>query len=147
MDNTMAGLAQRLLNKPERITVAGKKTTMENIEQRLHVADDLRHKNRLLQHFVSDINLTKAIIFSATKKDADALAQELYEQGHKVAALHGDMNQRARHRCGRSRPRCDRDQPCNQLRPPQIRRGLRPPDRPDRPRRRSRYCRLLRLDQ
>jgi superfamily II DNA/RNA helicase len=98
MDNIMAKLAQRLLNNPERITVAGKKTTLENIEQRLHVADDLRHKNRLLQHFVSDITLTKAIIFSATKRDADALAQELYEQGHKVAALHGDMNQRARNR-------------------------------------------------
>ena len=98
MDNIMARLAQRLLNNPERITVAGKKTTLDNIEQRLHVADDLRHKNRLLQHFVADTSVTKAIIFSATKRDADALAQELYEQGHKVAALHGDMNQGARNR-------------------------------------------------
>jgi superfamily II DNA/RNA helicase len=98
MDNTMARLAQRLLKTPERITVAGKKTTLENIEQRLHVADDLRHKNRLLQHFVSDSSVTKAIIFSATKRDADALAQELYAQGHQVAALHGDMNQSARNR-------------------------------------------------
>jgi superfamily II DNA/RNA helicase len=98
MDATMARLAQRLLKNPERITVAGKKTTLENIEQRLHVADDLRHKNRLLQHFVSDESVTKAIIFSATKRDADAMAQELYEQGHQVAALHGDMNQGARNR-------------------------------------------------
>ena len=98
MDNTMARLAQRLLNNPERITVAGKKTTLDNIEQRLHVADDLRHKNRLLQHFVADASVTKAIIFSATKRDADALAQELFEQGHQVAALHGDMNQGARNR-------------------------------------------------
>lgn len=98
MDNTMARLAQRLLKNPERITVAGKKTTLDNIEQRLHVADDLRHKNRLLQHFVADVSVTKAIIFSATKRDADALAQELYEQGHQVAALHGDMNQRERNR-------------------------------------------------
>ncbi|MCM2359014.1 MAG: DEAD/DEAH box helicase [Geobacteraceae bacterium] len=98
MDNTMARLAQRLLNNPERITIAGQKTTLDNIEQRLHVADDLRHKNRLLQHFVSDESVTKAIIFSATKRDADALAQELYEQGHRVAALHGDMNQGARNR-------------------------------------------------
>jgi superfamily II DNA/RNA helicase len=98
MDTTMARLAQRLLKNPERITVAGKKATLDNIEQRLHVADDLRHKNRLLQHFVSDESVTKAIIFSATKRDADALAQELYEQGHRVAALHGDMNQGARNR-------------------------------------------------
>jgi superfamily II DNA/RNA helicase len=98
MDNAMARIAQRLLTNPERITVVGKKATLDNIEQRLHVADDLRHKNRLLQHFVSDVSLTKAIIFSATKRDADALARELYEQGHKVAALHGDMNQGARTR-------------------------------------------------
>ena len=98
MDATMARLAQRLLKNPERITVTGKKTTLDNIEQRLHVADDLRHKNRLLQHFVSDESVTKAIIFSATKRDADAMAQELYEQGHQVAALHGDMNQGARNR-------------------------------------------------
>jgi superfamily II DNA/RNA helicase len=98
MDNTMARLAQRLLNNPERITVAGKKTTLDNIEQRLHVADDFHHKNRLLQHFISDTTLTKAIIFSATKRDADALAQELHAQGHRVAALHGDMSQGARNR-------------------------------------------------
>ena len=98
LDATMARLAQRLLREPERINIAGKKATLDTIEQRLHVADDLRHKNRLLQHFISDVNLTKAIIFSATKRDADALAQELHAQGHRVAALHGDMNQRARNR-------------------------------------------------
>jgi superfamily II DNA/RNA helicase len=98
MDSTMARLAQRLLSNPERVTIAGRKTTLDTIEQRLHVADDLRHKNRLLQHFVTDESVTKAIIFSATKRDADALAQELYAQGHRVAALHGDMNQGARNR-------------------------------------------------
>ena len=75
MDNTMPELAERLLNDPERISCRGKQTTHENIEQRLHVADDLRHKNRLLQHFVADASVTKAIIFSATKRDADDLAR------------------------------------------------------------------------
>jgi superfamily II DNA/RNA helicase len=98
LDNTMARIAQRLLNNPERIAITGRKATLDNIEQRLHVADDLGHKSRLLQHFISDASLTKAIIFSATKRDADALAQGLFEQGHKVAALHGDMNQGARNR-------------------------------------------------
>lgn len=98
LDAAMARIAERLLNNPERITIAGKKATLDNIEQRLHVADDLGHKNLLLQHFVSDESVTKAIIFSATKRDADALARELHEQGHRVAALHGDMNQGARNR-------------------------------------------------
>lgn len=98
MDNAMAKLAQRLLKNPVRIEVAGKKTTLEAIEQRLHAADDMQHKNRLLQHLISDSSMTRAIIFSATKKNADQLANELHAQGHSAAALHGDMSQFARNR-------------------------------------------------
>jgi superfamily II DNA/RNA helicase len=42
--------------------------------------------------------LTRAIIFSATKRDADELARELSGSGHPAAALHGDMNQFARNK-------------------------------------------------
>ena len=98
MDSTMARLAQRLLTEPQRVEIAGKRTTHELIEQRLHVADDLQHKNRLLQHLLADKALSRAIIFSATKRDADALATELTRNGHSAAALHGDMSQGARNR-------------------------------------------------
>jgi len=96
-DNTLAALAQRLLNEPERIQIDTQKT-QHNIEQRLHVADDLDHKTRLLDHLLDDDLLTQAIIFSATKLGADRLAQDLRAQGHAVAALHGDMKQGARNR-------------------------------------------------
>jgi superfamily II DNA/RNA helicase len=98
MDNTMAKLAQRLLKDPLRVEIAGKKTTLEAIEQRLHAADDMQHKNRLLKHLISDSGMTRAIIFSGTKRNADQLANELSAQGHSAAALHGDMNQNARNR-------------------------------------------------
>ena len=98
MDNSMAKLAQRLLNDPVRIEITGKKTTLEAIEQRLHAADDMQHKNRLLKHLISDSGMTRAIIFSGTKRNADQLANELSAQGHSAAALHGDMNQNARNR-------------------------------------------------
>ena len=98
MDNTMAKLAQRLLREPVRVEIAGKKTTLEAIEQRLHAADDMQHKNRLLKHLISDSGMTRAIIFSGTKRNADQLARELAAQGHSAAALHGDMNQNARNR-------------------------------------------------
>ena len=42
--------------------------------------------------------MTRAIIFSGTKRNADQLANELSAQGHSAAALHGDMNQNARNR-------------------------------------------------
>ncbi len=98
MDDAMAKLAQRLLKDPVRVAVEGKEVANLQIEQRLHVTDDMRHKNRLLQHLIADESVTKAIIFSATKKDADQLAFELYSQGHAAAALHGDMSQGARNK-------------------------------------------------
>ena len=97
-DNTMAKLAQRLLKDPVRIAVAGRKATLETIEQRLHAADDMQHKNRLLNHLIADSGMTRAIIFSSTKKNADQLARELQTQGHAAEALHGDMTQGARNR-------------------------------------------------
>ncbi|EDN67524.1 ATP-dependent RNA helicase RhlE [Beggiatoa sp. PS] len=96
-DNTMASLARRLLKDPERIQVESQ-VTQNNIEQRLHIADDFKHKNRLLLHVLDNEELTQAIIFSATKQGANDLAQELKAQGHSAAALHGDMKQGARNR-------------------------------------------------
>jgi len=98
MDATTAKLAGRMLRDPQRVEIASGKVTLDIIEQRLHVADNFQHKNRLLKHLLADDELSRAIIFSATKKDADALAQELHSQGHSAAALHGDMTQGARNR-------------------------------------------------
>ena len=98
MDATMAKLAQRLLKDPVRIEITGKKMTLEAIEQRLHAADDMQHKNRLLKHLIADSGMTRAIIFSGTKRNADQLATELHAQGHSAAALHGDMSQFARNK-------------------------------------------------
>jgi superfamily II DNA/RNA helicase len=96
-DNKLAQLASRLLKQPERVQI-GAQMTHKNIEQRLHVVDSLEHKTRLLQHIVSDNAMRQAIIFSATKRGADELAQELIASGHAAAVLHGDMNQSARNR-------------------------------------------------
>lgn len=58
----------------------------------------MSHKNRLLDHVLRDEKLKQAIVFTATKRDADTLADNLYAQGIAAAALHGDMNQRERNR-------------------------------------------------
>ena len=98
LDNTITKVANRLLKSPKRIQIATQQTKMDNIEQRLHHVDDLSHKNKLLDHLLSDINLKQAIVFTATKRDADKLADNLSSQGHVASALHGDMNQRERTR-------------------------------------------------
>ena len=52
----------------------------------------------MLDHLLRDIALKQAIVFTATKRDADTLADNLSAQGHVASALHGDMNQRDRNR-------------------------------------------------
>ncbi len=98
LDGVIGNLAQRLLKSPKRISVAATQARHENIEQRLMYVDDMAHKNRLLDHLLRDTEMNQALVFTATKRDADALADGLSAQGHSVAALHGDMNQRERNR-------------------------------------------------
>jgi superfamily II DNA/RNA helicase len=98
LDGQVARMMQRLLKDPERIEINSAQTRHENIEQRLLVADDIGHKNRLLDGILRDVGVEQAIVFTATKRDADALTLNLESQGHSVAALHGDMNQRMRTR-------------------------------------------------
>jgi len=97
-DKTMEKLGRRLLKNALRVEIVGKTATLEQIEQRLHATDDAAHKKKILRHLITDRGMTRAIIFSATKRNADRLAKELYNQGHSAAALHGDMNQNARNR-------------------------------------------------
>src|SRR3990167_7435056 len=89
-------LSQHLLNKPFEINVVPDVTQHDNIEQRLHMVDNVGHKNRLLDHLLQDPTLNQAIIFISTKSFADQLVDTLIEQGHHAAALHGDMSQRSR---------------------------------------------------
>lgn len=98
LDARIAKLAGNLLKEPATIRISPKKVTHDHIEQRLLVADNLKHKLQMLHNLVADEELEKAIIFSATKRDTETLAQELAAEGHSVRALHGDMTQGARNR-------------------------------------------------
>ncbi|MDR3553927.1 MAG: DEAD/DEAH box helicase [Syntrophobacteraceae bacterium] len=99
MNQAAITFAKKFMKDPDRLelTVNGK-LTHDKIEQRLHMTDNLQHKGRILRHLCSDKDLSRAIVFSATKKDADILARELRSEGFGVAALHGDMTQTIRNR-------------------------------------------------
>ncbi|WP_029009214.1 DEAD/DEAH box helicase [Azospirillum halopraeferens] len=98
LDRRMEGIARGLLRDPARVAVESTPASAPKIEQRLLFADDLDHKRRLLQHFAGLDEVGKAIVFAATKRDADMLAETLSADGHSAAALHGDMRQEARTR-------------------------------------------------
>jgi superfamily II DNA/RNA helicase len=98
LDGVVGNLASRLLKTPKKISVSAAKDKHENIEQRMMFADDVAHKNKMLSHLLTDAEMNQALVFTATKRDADSIADQLSAQGHSVAALHGDMNQRERNR-------------------------------------------------
>lgn len=98
LKGSVLNLSKRLLKDPLEINVAHDILKAENIEQRLYNVDNLDHKYRLLDHLLNDTSVGQAIIFTATKRQADHLVDKLIDQGHGAAALHGDMNQRQRTR-------------------------------------------------
>jgi superfamily II DNA/RNA helicase len=98
LDGTIAKLAAKMMRDPQRIELAGSKEKHSNITQSLFYADDAAHKMQLLDHVLRDTALDQAIVFTATKRGADDLADRLADQGFAAAALHGDMNQRQRTR-------------------------------------------------
>lgn len=88
--------AQELLNKPKRIAIGGAFTEHQDINKRFYLADNLEHKEALLQHFLSTESYQQAIIFTATRSDTDRLAKVLLEEGSNAVALSGDLNQSQR---------------------------------------------------
>lgn len=98
VDNKLGNIIKQLLKDPIRIDLSQEKMSPIKIKQELYMADNVQHKTRLLQHFIKDGNIFKAIIFSATKINADKLTKQLHSEGHSVAALHGDLKQNVRNR-------------------------------------------------
>lgn len=93
MKGMISDLCDKLLKNPLEIVVHPTKSSHENIKQIIHFADDLSHKNKILDHLLNNDSIHHAIIFTSTKRHADQLVDELKDKGHKAAALHGDMSQ------------------------------------------------------
>ena len=98
LDGVVGNMARRITKDPMVIQIASASNRHENISQRVHFVDDLSHKNRLLDHLLRDETMDQAVVFTATKRDADTIADRLNIAGFAAAALHGDMHQGARNR-------------------------------------------------
>lgn len=98
LDGTIARLAGKMMRDPVAIEISHRTDNHSNITQSLLYADDNSHKMRILDHLLRDAKLDQAIVFTATKRGADNLAERLADQGFAAGALHGDMNQRQRTR-------------------------------------------------
>lgn len=93
LSKSVLKLSEHILNEPIDIVIHHTTEKHKNIEQSIHFVDDIHHKNRLLDHLLSNNTKGSSVVFTATKKHADQLVSELKEKGFKVLPLHGDMNQ------------------------------------------------------
>src|SRR5579872_3299600 len=79
LKGTVLQLSKRLLNQPIEISVEATPIEQQNIEQRLHMVDNIDHKNRLLDHLLNDESFAQVIVFTATKNQADTLSEKLLD--------------------------------------------------------------------
>ena len=91
-DGAVGKLARKLTKDPEVVEVE-RVDDQGKIEEQLLYCDDMRHKNRLLDHILRDANIDQCVIFTSTKAMTEVIADELYEKGFAANCLHGDMPQ------------------------------------------------------
>lgn len=96
-DGAVGKLARKLTKDPEVIEVE-RVDDQGKIEEQLLYCDDMRHKNRLLDHILRDANIDQCVIFTSTKAMTEVIADDLYEKGFAANCLHGDMPQGWRNR-------------------------------------------------
>lgn len=94
-DGAVGKIAESFTTNPERIAI---KVQSAHIEEFAYYCDDIRHKNDLLDALLNDPQRGQTIIFTATKRSSEILANSLNEKGHKARYLHGDLPQSKRNR-------------------------------------------------
>ncbi len=98
LDGVVGNLARELTRDAQRIEIAAEAKQEAKIEQRLLFADNMDHKNRLLDALLRGVEMTQAIVFASTKRSTEEISDLLSESGFASDALHGDMQQGQRNR-------------------------------------------------
>jgi len=101
MPKQIKTLAEEILNNPKSVTITKSERTNTDITQKFYVVADYERDDALLR-LIDYANPQKCIIFCRMKKEVDRLSSYMTAQGFKVAALHGDMEQKQREHTIRS---------------------------------------------
>jgi ATP-dependent RNA helicase RhlE len=88
-------LAGELLRDPVRVAVTPVASTVDSVTQRvIHVEN--HQKRALLVELFADQKMSRALVFTRTKRGADRVARHLEDAGIRVAAIHGNKSQSQR---------------------------------------------------
>lgn len=94
---SIKALADSLLNAPVTIEVERQSSTVETINQKVHLVER-ESKRELLSHLISSRSWSQVLVFTRTKHGADHLSQQLSRDGITSLAMHGNKTQSARMR-------------------------------------------------
>ena len=95
MPNEVARIAKEFMRKPLEITVGTKNSGTSTVSHEFYVVN-ARDRYEALKR-LSDANPDIfSVVFCRTKRDTQAVAEKLIEDGYNAAALHGDLSQAQR---------------------------------------------------
>ncbi|WP_156970674.1 DEAD/DEAH box helicase [Andreprevotia chitinilytica] len=96
LSETIQRFALPMMKNPRKVELAATGNPTDSVEQSIHFADGYEHKQKLTEALIKAAPGTQAIVFTATKIDADSVADWLRMQSVRADALHGDLQQRVR---------------------------------------------------
>ena len=91
-------IADKILNNHKVVALNTLQDGHSNITQQIILADDNDHKQKLLAWLLLNDSYDKALIFTNSRLQADALQGPLRGKKLRVGVLHGEMEQRDRNR-------------------------------------------------
>lgn len=94
-----AGLREmvaHVLHEPVHLQLNRVSELNESTRQQIITADDVTHKEKIVQWLLANETYEKAIIFTNTRAQADRLGGVLISNLHKVYVLHGEKDQKDR---------------------------------------------------
>ena len=88
-------LAKNLLHDPIHINISPDEPTLEIIKQAAFFTTK-KKKQALLEYLLADSTITRALVFTRTKHDANRVVKILQRKGTSAEAIHGNKSQSAR---------------------------------------------------
>lgn len=94
----MGALFERVLRDPKTLLLSSAQTELSHIRQQVILADDARLKQRQTEWLLRHETFDKALVFTNTRVQAEALNADLRRQGLRTGVLHGELEQAERTR-------------------------------------------------
>jgi len=95
MPEWVARLAARHMRDPETIAISTRPEIAAGVRQ-LYIQTQWAEKNTALCRILDQPDVTMALIFVETKRQADILQMQMERRGYKVGVIHGDLSQKER---------------------------------------------------